>query len=90
MVIKDLKQQAPKVLLCCAGTIDCCLTLVQVARHKLSDIFSRKKTPVASRPPSSVEAMAFGGSASAPVTPMVVSRGGVPLPRSAGGGGVNR
>ena len=61
-----------------------------MARHKLSDIFSRKKTSVAALPQSSSHAMSVGGSASAPVTPIVGSRGGVPMPRSAGGGGFNR
>jgi hypothetical protein len=57
-----------------------------VARHKLSDLFSRKK-PVAALPPSTMHAISFGGSASAPVTPIVGTRGNELMSRSAGVGG---
>ncbi len=67
-----------------------CLTPVQVARHKLSDLFSRKKHTAAL--PSSKQTPSFGGSASAPVTPMVGNRVEMHIPRSAGdkGGGAAR
>jgi hypothetical protein len=63
---------------------------LQVARHKLSDLFSRKKHTAALS--SSKQTSSFGGSASAPVTPMVSDRGDVHFPRSAGdkGGGAAR
>ena len=58
--------------------------LMQVARHKLSDLFSRKK-PIAAVQPSAVHAASLGGSASAPVTPITGTRGDALVSRSAGG-----
>jgi hypothetical protein len=99
-IMRALIEQAPKVsnarsverlrrAVFVVVLIEVGLTLLQVARHKLSDLFSRKK-PAATFPTSANHGDSFGGSASAPVTPIVGTRGDVLMSRSAGGGGVKR